>query len=766
MLDLNERLVSYGFLWENWKRYTWIGKGVSSQVYEYRQDVYGDVSYSAVKVIPTIMKGRSQSEIEEKRRLVSREIKNMNKLNNKPYLVHCRNHAFKDILDDQGKVVGFDLLIQMDLLNPLSDYLMDTGALTEDQVIKFALQIGQALKSMHEIDMLHRDIKIDNIYLNDDGDFMLGDFGISKQLTGESLRTLAGTEPFIAPEVWRVVQGKSGYSKPADIYSYGLNIYYLLNDNMLPFVEEGFTENQIEEAIDRRRNGALFPAPRNGSEALKRIVMKCCELNPEDRYKSMDDILKDLNKLGISETQSVKADSISRKRFVDIEKYKTLSADIEQPDKGTPKTDYSEEVYHDLFELEQYIKKLPLKFDNPKFMMLYNKAIAGDPNAQYNLAEYYKIKDYTKKKYRKRMDITSESIQANILYWYMKSSIGGNTAATYWVGLEYEYSWKKYEKAVYWYTKSSETGNKYAQYAQYHLGYCYYYGKGVEQDYENAVYWYTKAAGAGEAFAQKDLGDCYAFGNGVERDIEKAAYWYRRSELEGYWLAKGKAADLYYNEGKKYYCGEGVEQNYENAIYWFTKAAKLGNEDAQFSLGVFYYNGKNYKEAVYWFTKAAEIGDKDAQCFLGDCYYYGRGINQDYKKAVYWYTKSANAGNIDAQYNLGNCYHSGEGINQNDKKAVYWYTKSAESGNIDAQNKLGNRYGYGEGVKMDYKKAVYWFTKAAEAGNEYAQYNLGRCYEFGMGIEKSFEKAIYWYKKAARNGNKNAVKALEHFVRI
>ena len=71
-----------------------------------------------------------------------------------------------------------------------------------------------------------------------------------------------------------------------------------------------------------------------------------------------------------------------------------------------------------------------------------------------------------------------------------------------------------------------------------------------------------------------------------------------------------------------------------------------------------------------------------------------------------------------------------------------------------------------KGLKQNYESAVFWYTKAAEAGNEYAQYNLGRCYEFGMGIEKSFEKAIYWYKKAARNGNKNAVKALEHFVRI
>ena len=70
-------------------------------------------------------------------------------------------------------------------------------------------------------------------------------------------------------------------------------------------------------------------------------------------------------------------------------------------------------------------------------------------------------------------------------------------------------------KAVVWYRKSAEQGYHKAQFS---LGYCYNYGKGVTRDYIEAVEWYKKAVKQGNAYAQYNLGVCYNNGEGVNKD--------------------------------------------------------------------------------------------------------------------------------------------------------------------------------------------------------------------------------------------------------
>jgi TPR repeat protein len=61
--------------------------------------------------------------------------------------------------------------------------------------------------------------------------------------------------------------------------------------------------------------------------------------------------------------------------------------------------------------------------------------------------------------------------------------------------------------------------------AQFNLGNCYRFRKGISIDNEKAAYWYTKAAEQGNDGAQFYLFECYQFGSGVPKDYEKAAYW-------------------------------------------------------------------------------------------------------------------------------------------------------------------------------------------------------------------------------------------------
>ena len=191
-------------------------------------------------------------------------------------------------------------------------------------------------------------------------------------------------------------------------------------------------------------------------------------------------------------------------------------------------------------------------------------------------------------------------------------------------------------------------------------------------------------------------------------------------------------------------------------LEWIQKAAKQGDIEAQFVLGLLCKNGDeflgikpNHVEAVKWFRKAAEKEYAAAQNNLGDCYYAGEGVPQNYTEAVNWYRKAAEKGNVSAQWNLGFCYVTGEGVEKNPFEAVKWYRKAAEKEYAAAQNSLGLCYYAGKGVPQNYTEAVKWYRKAAEKGNVSAQRNLGFCYETGNGVEKDPSEAVNWYRMAA-----------------
>ena len=717
MFDVGERLSSYDPLWESWYKYSYIGEGASARVYEYRQNVYGIVSSSAVKVIPVIVRNGSAKEIESKRQIAAIEINNMSKLDGKPYLVHCRNHAFRTITDDNGAVVGFDLMIQMDLLKTLGDHLKDVGSMSEEDIIILAQQIGNALKSMHDIKMLHRDIKIDNIYINDIGEYLLGDFGVSKQLSDGASKSLAGTEPFIAPEVWNVPKTGESYSEPADIYSFGLNLYYLLNDNMLPFVEENFSENQIQDAIDKRLRGDTLPRPKKGSEDLITIIMKCCEYKQEDRYSSIEDVLADIKKMCVSRGYpiNVRGSNVSKANALD--KYKTMSADpLETGDvsqftsrinKEHDSDIYDVEIQNDLKELEEYIRKHHQKLVSSKASKLIKKADAGDTYSQFVLQQNY-----------------NEGSKL-WLYWNIRAALTGHPVSSYMLATYYESVGDDFEKAAFWYNKALEAGNKKAKDPLARLcrkiGDCYYIGNGVNQNYTKAVNWYEKSVEADCVEALNSLGVCYFY-------------------------------------------GFGTNQDYKKAVFLFEKATDAKDSAAQNNLGMCYYFGKgvnqDYNKAFYWYSKSAESGDADAKNNLGTCYFEGIGVTQDYAKAVHWYDEAAKAGCITAQNNLGICYDEGKGIERNSKEAVNCYSKSAVENSI-AQYNLGVCYYTGNGIEKDYKKAAFWFEKSSE-NNICSQRNLGICYENGQGVDRNREKALYWYKKAADGGDKKALERFEY----
>ena len=155
----------------------------------------------------------------------------------------------------------YDIFILMEYLTPLEDYIQSHNFLVRD-VVKLGLDVLDGLQSCHDNGVIHRDIKDDNIFVSNKGEYKIGDFGVSKILKDSSkAESLKGTPNFLAPEVYL---GKEGYTKSVDLYSLGIVLYRLLNYSRNPFVPsfpaQYFSQDE-DKAFEERMSGKIPPLP-------------------------------------------------------------------------------------------------------------------------------------------------------------------------------------------------------------------------------------------------------------------------------------------------------------------------------------------------------------------------------------------------------------------------------------------------------------------------------------------------------------------------
>ncbi len=110
----------------------------------------------------------------------------------------------------------------------------------------------------------------------------------------------------------------------------------------------------------------------------------------------------------------------------------------------------------------------------------------------------------------------------------------------------------------------------------------------------------------------------------------------------------------------------------------------------------------------------AEHGEAEAQFNLGLAYYNGKGVPQNVAEAVKWWRKAAAQGQVKAQFDLGSVFYAGlSGVPQNHAEAAKWWRKAAEQGFATAQSNLGILYADGDGVTQDGVEAAKWFLLAS-----------------------------------------------------
>ena len=183
----------------------------------------------------------------------------------------------------------------------LKELIRERGKLSYDEVIEYSIQIAEALRHAHNNHIVHRDIKPQNIMINQENRIKVTDFGIARAASSSTLTTTSnvlGSVHYFSPE-----QARGGYTdEKSDIYSLGIVMYEMVTGR-LPY--DG--ESPISIALKHVQEDIVPPIELDNSipRGLNAIIMKCVQKRQGDRYDSADSLLRDLRMIKNNEDTAI-----------------------------------------------------------------------------------------------------------------------------------------------------------------------------------------------------------------------------------------------------------------------------------------------------------------------------------------------------------------------------------------------------------------------------------------------------------------------------
>lgn len=257
-----------------------LGAGGMGEVYRARDTRLGrDV---AIKVLPA---------------LLSRDAEPLRRFEQEARAAATLNHPNILAVFQMGTYEGAPYLVSELLEGGTLREVLARGSLPIRKVIDYGMQVARGLAAAHEKRIVHRDLKPENLFITRDGSVKILDFGLAKltqrQSTGDSNEpTLTiGTEP-------GVVMGTVGYMSPeqvsgkradhrADIFAFGAILYEMLTGKR---AFQKPTSAETMSAILNEDPPAISQLVQSIPPALQRIVHRCLEKNPEQRFQSASDL--------------------------------------------------------------------------------------------------------------------------------------------------------------------------------------------------------------------------------------------------------------------------------------------------------------------------------------------------------------------------------------------------------------------------------------------------------------------------------------------
>ena len=163
------------------------------------------------------------------------------------------------------------------------DYLVAHGRMKEKEARAKFRQIVSAVEYLHQMHIVHRDLKAENLLLDADMNIKIADFGFSNEFVpGNKLDTFCGSPPYAAPELF---QGKKYDGPEVDVWSLGVILYTLVSGS-LPF--DGQNLKELRERVLRGKYRIPFYMSTDCENLLKKFLV----LNPTKR-SSLEAIMRD-----------------------------------------------------------------------------------------------------------------------------------------------------------------------------------------------------------------------------------------------------------------------------------------------------------------------------------------------------------------------------------------------------------------------------------------------------------------------------------------
>ncbi len=205
------------------------------------------------------------------------------------------NHANIATVHDFDTQGTFDYLVMEYVPGKRLRDRISEGPLPEAEIIPLAAQLAKGLAAAHHKGLVHRDLKPENVRLTLDGQLKILDFGLAKltrpatdsRTTESDISAVAGTLSYMSPE-----QARGGVvGESADLYSFGVVLYEMATGQH-PFTE--LDPSRLLAAILHRAPVPPTMLNRKISKELERIILKCLEKEPKNRYQSAKEVGADL----------------------------------------------------------------------------------------------------------------------------------------------------------------------------------------------------------------------------------------------------------------------------------------------------------------------------------------------------------------------------------------------------------------------------------------------------------------------------------------
>ncbi|XP_065119636.1 serine/threonine-protein kinase PLK2 [Paramisgurnus dabryanus] len=242
-----------------------LGKGGFAKCYEFTDLSTGKVY--AAKIIPHTRVSKPHQ-----REKIDREIELHRALHHK-HIVHFYQH-----FEDKDNIY---ILLEHCSRRSLAHILKARKVLTEPEVRYYLRQIVSGLKYLHEQEILHRDLKLGNFFINESMDLKVGDFGLAAKLepVENRRRTICGTPNYLSPEVLN----KQGHGCESDVWALGCVMYTML------LGRPPFETTNLKETYRCIRE-ARYSMPSSLSPQAKQLISSMLAKSPEDRPR-LDDII-------------------------------------------------------------------------------------------------------------------------------------------------------------------------------------------------------------------------------------------------------------------------------------------------------------------------------------------------------------------------------------------------------------------------------------------------------------------------------------------